>query len=512
MRTISNVLRLKHEAGLSYRQIARTLNLSLGTVANYLSAADAAGIGWPLPEGMDEAGLERVLSLGAGSAAMREPAFAAVDFAYVHQELKLKAVTRQLLWEEYRESVAAGINCYSYTQFCVLYRNWARRLSLSMRQTHRAGEKMFVDYCGPTVPVMVGPGDQTKPAYIFVAVLGASNYTYAEATWTQGSHDWIGSHVAAFTYFGGVPQLVVPDNLKSGVDKACRYEPLLNASFSDMLTHFGASALPARPKKPKDKAKVEVGVQIVQRWIMARLRHRTFLGLAELNHAVQELLVRLNTHPFKKLDGCRLSRYQELDRPALKALPQAHYEYAEWKQVRVHLDYHVEVYAHRYSVPHELARRQLDARITAHTVEVFHQGQRVASHPRSLVRGACTTTSEHMPRSHQAHSEWTPARFLFWANGIGPNTHRLVDHLLASKPHPEQGYRSCLGLLSLSKSYGPSRLEAACARALALGSPTRRSVEGMLKSGADRLEPVAEADQLALPAMHDNVRGAQYYR
>ena len=509
MRTIIDVLRLKHECGLSYRQIAGSLHISFGTVANYLSAAEAAGLRWPVPEGWDETSLARILA--PSPAVARDGSFFPVDFNWLHRELKRKGVTRQLLWEEYCQANSGG-RCYGYTQFCVSYRDWRAKLSLSMRQTHRAGEKLFVDYCGPTLEV--GPMGNTKPAQVFVAVLGASNYTYAEATWTQGLEDWIGSHVAAFSFLGGVPELVVPDNLKSGVLRPCRYEPELNASYAEMLAHYGITALPARPYKPRDKAKVEAGVQLVERWIMARLRHRSFLTLAELNRSIRLLLEELNARPFKKLEGSRLSQFEALDRPALKPLPLVSYQYAEWKQVRVHVDYHVEVHGHYYSAPHSLVKTQLDARITAHAVELFYRGRRVAAHARSLQHGAQTTLTAHMPRSHQAHQQWSPQRLLQWAARIGPDTHRVVDHLLAHKPHPEQGYRSCLGLLSLQKLYGPGRLEAACGRALILGSPTRRSVDTILKAGLDRLEPAPDQPQLPLStaAMHENLRGADYYK
>ncbi|CAN5132857.1 IS21-like element ISPsy14 family transposase [soil metagenome] len=509
MRTIIDVLRLKHECGLSYRQIAGSLKISVGTVANYLSAAEQAGLSWPVPDDWDETSLAQIFAPVPPSSLQPEAAFAAVDFAWVHRELKRKGVTRQLLWEEYCQTHSSR-RCYGYTQFCVTYREWRGKMSLSMRQTHRAGEKLFVDYCGPTVEV--GPVGNTRPAQIFVAVLGASNYTYVEATWTQGLEDWLASHVATFNFFQGVPELVVPDNLKSGVARACRYEPSLNSSYAEMLAHYGTTALPARPYKPRDKAKVEAAVLLVERWIMARLRHRSFLTLAELNQAIGLLLQDLNARPFKKLEGSRQSQFAALDQPALKPLPLVAYEYAEWKLVRVHLDYHVEVHGHYYSVPHALVKCQLDARITLHTVELFQRGRRVASHPRSYQSGDYSTTIAHMPRAHQAHRQWSPAALLQWAARIGPNTHHVVNHLLTHKPHPEQGYRSCLGILNLHKLYGPQRLEAACGRALNLGSPTRHSIDAILKSGLDRAEVAPDQHQLPLPAKHENLRGAGYYK
>jgi transposase len=506
MRQIKEVLRLKHAARLSHRQIARALKLSLGVVSKYLAEAARAGITWPLPDGMDDMALERALWPGGEPP---EPRFARPDFAHVHEQLKRKGVTRQLLWEEYRSAHPA--DGYCYTQFCVFYREWKQRLKLSMRQTHRAGEKLFVDYAGQTVPVLnAGTGD-VRAAQVFVAVLGASNYTFAEATWTQSLPDWVSSHARAFSFFGGVPQLIVPDNLKSGVIKACRYEPLLNTTYAEMLAHYQTAALPARPYKPKDKAKVEAGVQLVERWILARLRHQIFFSLFDLNLAIRQLVSALNERPFQRLPGSRRSQFEALDRPALRPLPAFPYEYAEWKKLRVHLDYHVEVEGHYYSVPHALVRREVEARLTATCVEFFHHGRRVAAHVRSARRGAHSTQPDHMPKAHRAHLEWTPGRFLTWAVEIGPQTRDLVRHLLECRPHPEMGYRSCLGLLSLARQYGKERLEAACKRALALNAPTRRSVHSILQRGLDRLPPMGDEPAVTIRA-HENVRGPDYYR
>lgn len=509
MRQIKEVLRLKLAAHLSQRQIARSLKLSTGVVAKYLAAAERAGLTlWPLPQEMDEAQLARLLWPDSSPPSPAVQRLATLDFADIHNQLKRKGVTRQLLWEEYAAHHPEG---YGYTQFCVLYREWRSRLKLSMRQTHRAGEKLFVDYCGQTVPVINSVTGEVRQAQVFVAVLGASNYTYAEATATQSLPDWIGAHTRTFAFFGGTPQLVIPDNLKSGVSKACRYEPLLNTSYAEMLAHYGTAALPARPYKPRDKAKAEVGVQVVERWILARLRHHTFFSLFDLNLTIRTLLSDLNTRPFKKLPGTRRSQFEALDRPALSPLPAQPYEYAEWKRARVNIDYHVEVDGHYYSVPHALVKREVEVRLTAAVVEFFHASKRVAAHVRSGLRGAHSTHADHMPKAHRAHLEWTPGRFLTWAVDIGPKTRDLVRHLLETKPHPEQGYRSCLGLLSLSKRYGKERLELACGRALALSSPTRRSVLSILRRGLDQLPPLDEETTQTIRA-HENVRGAAYYQ
>lgn len=506
MHEITELLRL-NAAGLSQRQIAQSLGLSVGVVNKYLRLAQQRGLSWPLPESLAETALSRPLN--SPGAAPTPTLQAPLDFALIHCELQRKGVTRLLLWEEYVAAHAG--HHYSYSQFCRLYRGWLAKLKATMRQTHRAGEKMFVDYAGPTVPIVDAGTGEVRAAQIFVAVLGASNYTYAEATLTQRLPDWVGSHVRAFEFFGGVPQLVIPDNLKSGVTKACRYEPLLNRTYQEMLAHYGTAALPARPYKPRDKAKAEVAVQVVERWLLARLRHETFFSLADLNRALRRLLTSLNERPFKKLPGSRRSQFEALDRPALGPLPPHPYELAEWKRARVHIDYHVEVEGHYYSVPHTLLRRQLDVRLTATAVECLLNGQRVAVHPRADRKGGHSTIAEHMPKSHRAHLEWTPGRFLDWALAIGPHARDLVERLLADRPHPEMGFRSCLGLLSLAKRYGNARLEAACQRALALGSPTRRSVVSILEKGLEA-QPLPETPpDLSLPA-HGNIRGAAYYQ
>jgi len=511
MRHIKEVLRLKFAAGLSHRQIADCLGISVGVVAKYVTAATNVGLTYPLPEGMDDRALLRALRAEASPIAapprLREP-----DMAEVHTELKRKGVTRQLLWEEY--AAAHPDSSYSYPQFCVLYREWRKHLKLSMRQVHVAGEKLFLDYCGPTVPIIDQTTGEVREAQVYVAVMGASNYTFVEATWTQSLSDWTGSTARALCYFGGVPRLLIPDNLKAAVTKACRYEPTLTATYSDFAAHYGCAVLPARPYKPKDKAKVEVGVQVVERWIIARLRHHTFFSLLSLNIAVRELLGDLNNRPFKKLPGTRRSQFDTLDAPLLAPLPSQPYEYAQWKRARVNIDYHIEVDRHFYSVPHSLVRREVDVRLTARTLEVFHAGKRVASHTRSPRKGAHSTVADHMPKAHRAHLEWSPSRFLRWASEIGDHTRRIVEHTFATKPHPEMGYRSCLGLLSLAKQYGSARLEAAATRAVALGAPSRKTVVSILARGLDR-ESVSpdDAPENSRPALsHDNVRGADYYR
>lgn len=379
-----------------------------------------------------------------------------------------------------------------------------------MRQTHRAGEKLFVDYAGHTLPVIDPRTGEIRSAQIFVAVLGASNYTYAEATWSQSLPDWIGSHQRCFSFFGGLPELVVPDNLRSGVTKAHRYEPDLNPTYLEMATHYGVAIVPARVRKPKDKAKAEVGVQIVERWILASLRNHSFFSLNDLNQTIQQLLLKLNQRPFRKLPGSRGELFQSLDKPALKALPMTAYVYAEWKVVRVHIDYHVNIDGHYYSVPYRLIKQQLDARITENTIEVFNKGDRVASHLRSWLKEHHTTLNAHRPEAHQHYGDWSPERFMSWAEKIGSATRQVITAVLQEPRHPEQGYRSCLGILRLAKTYTDIRLEAACKRALLLGTCRYKSIESILKHGLDSKSIVAE-EESALPQQHENVRGSEYY-
>ena len=504
MKKIIEVLRLKHEATLSHEKIARACGLSKGVVSKYLSLAQTRGLGWPLPEGTDEAALEALLF-----PARTKPArFVEPDYFQIHQELKRKGVTLQLLWAEYVAQY--GGQAYRYSRFCALYRQWRTKQKRSLRQLHKAGEKAFIDYCGPTVPIVDRHTGEVRDAQVFVGVLGASSYTYAEATWTQSLPDWIGSHQRMLRFFGGVPELLVPDNLKAAVTRACRYAPKINDTYAEMAAHYGTAVLPARPYKPKDKAKAEVAVQVVERWILARLRHRTFFSLAELNAAIAELLPELNERPFQGRTESRQDFYETLERPALRPLPQDDYEYAEWRRAKPGIDYHVQVDQRFYSVPHALVGQVLDLRVTATAVEVMHKGKRVASHARHG-QGRYSTLTEHMPKSHQAHRDWSPGRFLNWAADIGPCTAQVVKQQLEDRPHPEHGYRACLGLLNLGRRYDVTRLEKACERALAIGSASYQSVASILKQGLDRLPPEEEADTQEEIPRHGNVRGAGYY-
>ena len=506
MRKIKEVLRLKKGCGLSSRAIAQSCGIARSTVAEYLRLATTAGLTWPLAEELDDAALEALLFPPASTLpADQRPQ---PNWAQLHLELKRhKGTTLFLLWQEHKEVHPEG---HQYSRFCDLYGQWRGRQDLVMRQTHRAGEKLFIDYAGPTVPVVERLTGEIRQAQIFVAVLGASNYTYCEATWTQKLPDWIASHVRALQYLGGVPQVLVPDNLKSGVTRPHLYEPDLNPTYQEMATHYGVAVLPARVCRPKDKAKAEGGVLLIERWILAKLRHRTFFSLADLNQAIGELLEALNSKRFQKLAGSRRSLWEELDRPALRPLPCSPYEYAEWPKVKVHIDYHVAVDKHYYSVPHQLVGLRCEARVTASTVEVLHRGRRVASHVRSHLQGRYTTLPEHMPEHHRQQAEWTPERVVRWAGEAGGSVTAVATRIIASRPHPQQGYRSCLGVIRLGKQYGKDRLEAACERALATGACSCKSLASSLKNGLDQQPlPTAAAPMPAID--HENIRGADYY-
>lgn len=502
MRKISEVLRLAHESKLSNGQIAGSLGISKSTVAAYLALAKSAGVVWPLAEGQQEA-LEKQFS-GRNPSFSRRPL---PEMATIHLELKKPGVTLQLLWEEYRAVHPDG---YRYSQFCHHYHEWTRHLGVTMRQNHVAGEKMFVDYSGDKFHVVDSTSGEMREAELFVAVLGASNYTYAEATWTQTVPDWITSHIHAFEYFGGVSGIVVCDCLKSGVSKACRYEPDINPTYHALCVHYDCAAIPARPYKSRDKAKVEVGVLIAQRRILAALRHRTFFSLSELNGAIRGELEKLNNRPMKKINKSRKEIYLEIEKAALKPLPADRYVLAEFKNCRVNIDYHIEVEEHYYSVPYTLVSEVVEARYNRTTVEVFYKGRRVASHLRSFIPHKPTTVTEHMPQSHQRHAEWTPSRLIHWGKTLGQEVGVLFEEIMKARPHPEQGFRSCLGIMRLAKVHGNDRLKKACGRALALKSYSYRTVKNIL---AHQLETVMPEGKAITPDIrHDHLRGASYYQ
>jgi transposase len=504
MRALRDVLRLVLRDNLSRRMTARSLQIPRTSVNDLVARAQQADLTWQMVDQLDDTALEaRLFPRAAPVSSRPQP-----DYELVKKELKRKGVTLSLLWVEYRELHPGG---YEYSQFCELYRTWRGHLDVVMRFDHKAGEKTFVDYPGMRIPIYDAQTLAVSfEAELFVAVLGASSYTFAIATRSQQLVEWIAAHVAAFSFFGGVTEILVPDNLRSGVTRAHRYEPDLNATYQDLATHYGVAIIPARPYKPRDKAKVEVAVQIAERWIIARLRHHRFTSLEQCNEAIEKLLVAINDKPFRKVAGSRTSLYLEIDQPALAPLPAEPYEFATWQRAKVSIDYHVQVDRNFYSVPYRLAGAVLDVRASASVVEIFEKNRRVASHQRSYARGFYVTDPAHMPESHRRHLEWTPSRILAWAAKSGPDTAAFIEALMKGRPHPEQGFRSALGVLRLEKKYGAQRLNAACARALAVHSLTYKSVASILQHGLDSQPTRCEPPRAHVE--HDNLRGPNYYQ
>ena len=504
MRQIRETLRLHMQAGLSYSEVGRALKISKSAAGKYVSMARAAGVDWDIAQALGDEELEARLYRPAVPRASHQ---LAPDFAVVHQELKRAGVTLMLLWEEYAQG---NLLAYKYTSFCIKYREFAKTQLRSMRQVHLAGEKLFVDYAGSTVPIVDAATGEISQAQIFVATLGASNYTFACATPRQTTEDWIGAQVLALEFIGGAPRLIVPDQTRALIKTPDRYDPEPNRSYEDFAKHYGCAVLAARPAHPRDKPKVEGSVLLVQRWILARLRNRRFFSLPDLNRAIAELLLELNNRPFKKLPGCRRSAFDSIDAPALKPLPAARFVISRCKAAKVNIDYHVEFEGHYYSVPHRLVGAKVELRITGRLLECFASNLRVAGHAISTVRGGFTTTPDHMPASHRAHLQWTPAKLIAWGQRVGVSTAAVVTWQLEHRPHPEQGYRACLGLLALVRRYSAERLEAACTRAMAIRAPNLRSVTNILKNGLDRQPSLLPATDS--PAIeHENVRGADYY-
>ena len=503
MRKTKEICRLA-DSGLSGRAVGRVLGISSSTASDALSRLKAAGLTWAEVEPMSEAALGHRLYREHGRVAPdpREP-----DWSHVRTELSRRHMTLQLLWHEYRAEHPDG---YSYSWFCERYRAWAKKADPVMRFEHVFGEKMFVDWAGDTVPLVDAETGEITPAHLFVAVLGGSNYTYVQAFRDEGIESFLAGHVAAFDYCGGTPALLVCDNLKTGVTRPDRHEPEINHDYAELAEHYGCSVLPARVRKPRDKAKVEGGVLIAYRLILAPLRNRTFFSLSELNAAIGELLEVLNTRPFKKLSGSRRSLLQEFEAAVLRPLPPEPYRYRRHRSAKVHIDYHVEVDRHRYSVPHHLIGQVVEVFVDAATVEIYHRGERVALHARSHHRGRGSTDSAHMPSTHREWASWTPERIEAWAAQSGPACEEFAARIMASYPHPELGFRNCLGLIALGAKYGEGRLEAACARALASGASRYRSVKSILEAG---LDTVAQDPPKPPPPGpdHDNVRGPDYY-
>jgi transposase len=505
MRRIRQLLAMHFGAGASTRVIGRELGIAASTVRDYLGRAAAAGISWPLAGDVTDESLQARLfgnaNVRGGARLHAEP-----DWPALVRELKRPGVNLLVLWEEYRAVHPEG---YGYSRFCELFREFERRLSPTMRQQHVAGHKAFVDYSGKRVPITDPASGEVRMAEIFVAVLGASSLTYAEATWTQTLPDWIGAHVRMFRFYGAAPRLLVPDNLKSGINKASFYDPEVNRSYGAMAAHYGVGILPARPRHPRDKAAVEAGVRFAQSYIIGRLRNVTFFSLAECNAAVTSAVERINEREMRRLGVSRRQLFETIERPAMQELPQDDHEYAEWHLARVGIDYHVEIQGFFYSVPHALLREQVDTRATARTIEVFHRGKRVAAHARRYGGPRHATHPEHMPSAHRRYAEWTPERLQRQAQGIGPNTEALIIAVLARRPHPEQGFRTCLGVLRLFRGIDAARAETVSLRAIEIGALSYASVASILKHRLDR--PASPQAANGTPLLHDNIRGSRYY-
>lgn len=504
MHVLREILRQKLGLGRSHRQVAAALGVSAGKVASVYTHARAFGIDAAALAALTDAELEARLYPKAAPTCIRpEP-----DCAALHLELRRRGVTLALLHLEY---LAAEPNGLRYTQFCERYREWLKRQSPVMRQVHLAGDKLFVDYAGMKAELTDPATGEITEVEVFVAVLGASNYTYAEATRTQQVSDFTASVSRALSFIGGVPRAIIPDQLKSAVAKACRYDPAVQRTTAELGRHFGTTILPARPKSPRDKAKVEVGVQVAERWLLARIRNETFAELGALNRRLAELTEVLNSRTMRTYGASRRELFERIDRPALAPLPTERFEVANWKRISLNIDYHAEFDHHLYSAPHTLLREELWVRATASSLEIFHAGERVTSHLRSYVRGGRTTKPEHMPSTHRAHAEWTPTRILGWAEKVGPSTRAFCEAILRERRHPEWGYRSCLGLFRLTKKYGEARVEAASRRALFAGARSYRHVLTILQHNLDR-QPLPEPEKPASPgAPHENVRGRGYY-
>jgi transposase/transcription elongation factor Elf1 len=515
MKQLREIFRLKFNCKRSSREIASMLKISPGTVSNYLIALDRMGLSWEKElQKLSEEELHQkfinynIVDSNASDNSNCNKEFTPLDFNYIYQELKRKGVTLLLLWEEYKEQNPGTF--YSRSRFCSLYKKWSKTLNATMRHSHKAGDKLFIDYCGPTIPIIDYATGEEKEAQVFVAVMGASNYTYAEATWTQSLIDWTASHTRMFDFLGGVPNLLVPDNLKSGVKKACKYDPVINSTYSDLICHYDTAVMPARPYRPRDKAKAEAGVLLVERWIMAKLRNIDFFSLAEVNNKIKELLEVLNNKKFQKLDGSRKSQFELLDKPTLKQLPKTKYEFTEEKKVKLNIDYHFEIKSHYYSAPYTLIGKSFIVKYNAYKVEAIYQGKKIAIHARNYKRGSHTTLPEHMPEKHKKHLAWSSERFINWASKIGPETSSVVKFLIKKKKHPEQSYRTCLGLLNLSKTYGEKRLESASKIANKVNAKNRASILQILKNGMDKIPQSKEEEHYPVQE-HKNIRGPEYF-
>jgi transposase len=505
MRKISELFRQRFESKLSYRDIARSLNMSISTVYDYLSRAKSANINWPLPDGISEEELYNKLFLPSSVATRNR---IVPDWGYINKELHKKGVTLQLLWREYREQHPDGLG---YSQFCNHYQQYKASISPVMRQKHKAGEKVFVDYAGTKVDLIDVDSGEIFTAEIFVGCLGASQYIYAEATRSQQISDWLSSHINMFEYFGGVPEIIVPDNLKSGVTKAHRYDPDINASYQSFGEYYGAAIIPARSYSPKDKSKVENAVGIVTRQILAAIRNMTFTSIGELNEVIKKRVIILNNQSFQKMDTNRRKLFEEIDKPALKLLPLSRYQNATWKKATINVDYHFSFEDCFYSVHYSYIGKKVEIRASTKMIECFCNNKLIATHPRSYKKYSYSTVEEHMPTAHQEHINSSIEFVKSKASNIGVNTICFVNHLLTTRSFPQQAYRACLGLIRLSVAYGEQRLEKACQKALLIGARKYQEVQLILKNNLEEI-PVDNNNLNTLLPVHDNIRGPEYYK
>jgi transposase len=505
VRKIREIIRLKEEVGLSNRAIARACKISNSTVGDYLRRIQEAGLHWPLAEEINEEELTHKLFPEDKVAV--EPVRPLPDWEEIRKELSKKGVTLRLLWIEYHEKHSDG---YKYSQYCEYYRRWSKTQSPTAHIPHTGGEEMEVDYPGLMVAIVNPETGEVRQAPVFVATLPASNYLYAEVQPSQESCHWINGHVRAFEFFGGVARILRPDNPKTGVKSPDYYEPDLNPTYQAMAEYYQVAVLPARVRKPKDKANVENGVQNVERWIIAPLRNRTFFSEAEANRAFKPLLEALNNRPMLHLGKSRRQLFEELDQPALRPLPEKSYQFAFWKTVRVNIDYHVSFEKHFYSVPHILIHQAVEIKATERMIEVFHKGKQVAVHPRSATAGRFSTRAEHMPSNHRFILELDAGWLLKQAEKVGPRTGQYVTALLHARPFPEQAYRSCLGVLSLARKYPASLLETACQCLLEAHLLSYRDLKSELQALA-RSSASPTPQPTPLP-VHENIRGETYYR
>lgn len=511
MRKIRDILRSHFDGRLSPRQTALALKVSRGAVLRCLGRFRTSSLAYPLPDGLSDTELEaRLYPRSAPVGHSRKPHLTKEECADIHREMSRDGVTLQLLWEEYRAQSPQGLG---YSWFCEQYARYKKGLGISFRNTYKGGEMSFLDYSGKKREIVDRATGEVREVELFVWCWGASNFTYWEFSESQQTLDFLGSQARGLIYFGCVPRLTVPDNLKTGVTAACRFEPELNLSYERFAEHYGTTVLPARVRKPKDKAKVEGGVRLAQRWLLGRLRNRVFFSLAELNAAAHELLAAFNAKVMKGYGQSRRQVFEELDKPSALPLPTASYEMGIWKRpVRLGVDYHLEIEGHFYSAPYTLRGRILAVKISERLVEVFLGVDRVASHRRLVGKRRHSTQTEHMPQSHQQYVEWNSERIVAWAEKVGPSAHALAQAMLLNRRHPQQAYRSILGITRLEKNYGKERLDSACALALRYNLLTYKAVADILKNGREKGPTGEKAPSRRTAPPHGNIRGAAYYQ